>query len=330
MPGRNDPCPCGSGKKYKKCCAQKAAITVEDVYIEELDRVLQTFYDVYPLRKDYQSYIQMADEWKKSLSPYLIEEMTEAIVMDYFFFHERTDIWTSYLEKTKKEMVRPKTIEVLETWNHPYMILARVVGVEDHYIVVEDILTRKQVKVRREGEKPVPLDVHVFCFILPDGSGMEESYLAISSMIFFPKDQQQVFDTWIGNFKKQEQSAEEFYKVHSIELWESLGENGFDGLEFTDFEADVFLKIEAFLEERNRPWEELVDIVEDYVVEIQPKARKAVAIAAGAIRFGGEAGLFEPVGMTIKEIAEEFGVSASSLNKYYNELKSYSETRVAQ
>ncbi|MDR3378349.1 MAG: SEC-C metal-binding domain-containing protein, partial [Verrucomicrobiae bacterium] len=19
-PGRNDPCPCGSGKKYKKCC----------------------------------------------------------------------------------------------------------------------------------------------------------------------------------------------------------------------------------------------------------------------------------------------------------------------
>ncbi len=21
--GRNDPCPCGSGKKYKKCCANK-------------------------------------------------------------------------------------------------------------------------------------------------------------------------------------------------------------------------------------------------------------------------------------------------------------------
>ncbi|MCF2941777.1 SEC-C domain-containing protein [Paenibacillus alkaliterrae] len=20
--GRNDPCPCGSGKKFKKCCAQ--------------------------------------------------------------------------------------------------------------------------------------------------------------------------------------------------------------------------------------------------------------------------------------------------------------------
>jgi uncharacterized protein YecA (UPF0149 family) len=22
-PGRNEPCPCGSGKKYKRCCMQK-------------------------------------------------------------------------------------------------------------------------------------------------------------------------------------------------------------------------------------------------------------------------------------------------------------------
>jgi SEC-C motif-containing protein len=25
QPGRNDPCPCGSGKKYKKCCLDKAS-----------------------------------------------------------------------------------------------------------------------------------------------------------------------------------------------------------------------------------------------------------------------------------------------------------------
>jgi len=23
-PGRNDPCPCGSGKKFKRCCIRKA------------------------------------------------------------------------------------------------------------------------------------------------------------------------------------------------------------------------------------------------------------------------------------------------------------------
>ena len=25
--GRNEPCPCGSGKKYKKCCLKKSYVT---------------------------------------------------------------------------------------------------------------------------------------------------------------------------------------------------------------------------------------------------------------------------------------------------------------
>jgi hypothetical protein len=29
-PGRNDPCPCGSGKKYKQCCLERAAASVVD------------------------------------------------------------------------------------------------------------------------------------------------------------------------------------------------------------------------------------------------------------------------------------------------------------
>jgi len=29
-PGRNDPCPCGSGKKYKQCCLAKSVVALED------------------------------------------------------------------------------------------------------------------------------------------------------------------------------------------------------------------------------------------------------------------------------------------------------------
>ncbi|HTX19339.1 MAG TPA: SEC-C metal-binding domain-containing protein, partial [Bacteroidota bacterium] len=32
MPGRNDPCPCGSGKKYKKCHGATSAVTADSVY----------------------------------------------------------------------------------------------------------------------------------------------------------------------------------------------------------------------------------------------------------------------------------------------------------
>ena len=28
--GRNDPCPCGSGKKYKQCCINKELLELDD------------------------------------------------------------------------------------------------------------------------------------------------------------------------------------------------------------------------------------------------------------------------------------------------------------
>jgi hypothetical protein len=33
-PGRNDPCPCGSGKKYKKCCALDSSNGKRDVSLK--------------------------------------------------------------------------------------------------------------------------------------------------------------------------------------------------------------------------------------------------------------------------------------------------------
>jgi hypothetical protein len=33
--GRNDPCPCGSSKKYKKCCLEAAAFKDGDYYFRE-------------------------------------------------------------------------------------------------------------------------------------------------------------------------------------------------------------------------------------------------------------------------------------------------------
>ncbi len=33
--GRNDPCPCGSGKKYKFCCYAKDSAKHEEILVEE-------------------------------------------------------------------------------------------------------------------------------------------------------------------------------------------------------------------------------------------------------------------------------------------------------
>lgn len=324
MIGRNDPCPCGSGKKYKKCCQSKKTISIEEVQAEEVERILQTFYEEYPEKKDVKAYLEMVSEWRQSLDAYLPEEMIEAIVMDEFFFHQNPTIWQGYLEKQLKRTIRPSIIDVLKSWENPQVFIGEVIAVEEGYLTVKHILEEQMIYLRRESEKPVPTGVHLYCFILPDGTGQTNHYLAVSSLVFFPKDHHEVFKVLTSQFVKQKElSVEAYLKENQIGFWVSLGKDGYEGDEFTNFEAGVLLKAIAFLEDKGRDAEALVEVVEDYLVELQPNARKEVAIAAGAIRFGQAHALFEPLTITVKEIAEWFDVSTSSLNKYYKDLNDY-------
>ena len=57
---RNDPCPCGSGKKYKKCCRGKAFDFVEDEDDGQIYRKLPLNEElVEALREQRQSFIEV-------------------------------------------------------------------------------------------------------------------------------------------------------------------------------------------------------------------------------------------------------------------------------
>jgi len=327
--GRNEPCPCGSGKKYKKCCEGKQQISIEEVYFEEIESVLQTFYNVYPERKDVREFFELVQQWLPKLQNHLQRELVESVALDDFFFHQRKDIWTNYLKRTMKKMIRPTTIDVLKSWDQPVMFIGQVEHIEETYFTAKHSITGEDIYIRRESKKAIPDGMQIFAFILPDGSGKEGHYLAVSTLIFFPLQYKQAFDTFAKQYKDSSiESVEEFLQKHHLDFWVHLVESGYSGEEFTSFESQVLDEIKEFLQERNLPNERVIEIVQDYLVEKQPKARKASAIAAGAIRFGQERDLFEGITFTVKEIAENFSVSASSLNKYYQELLEFETVTV--
>ena len=44
--GRNDPCPCGSGKKYKKCClAETKVVSTEEFHYQRLSEAYNRGFD---------------------------------------------------------------------------------------------------------------------------------------------------------------------------------------------------------------------------------------------------------------------------------------------
>lgn len=324
MVGRNEPCPCGSGKKYKKCCESKQQLSIEKVYIEEVEQILQTFYNSYPERKDIREFFELVQVWLPKLENHLQRELIESVALDDYFFHQRQDIWTNYLKRSIKKSIRPTTIELLKNWNNPKMFLGQVVTIEERYFKAICSMTGKQFMIRRESTKPIPEGMQLFAFLLPDGLGNESHYLAASTLIFFPEQYKQAFDAFANSYdSSSNETIEQYLKVHHLDFWTQLVAAGYSGEEFTSFELQVIEQIKQFLIERNISSEKLIEMVEDYLVAQQPKARKASAIAAGAIRFGQARDLFESQTFTIKEIAESFGVSTSSLNKYYQELLDY-------
>lgn len=43
--GRNDPCPCGSGKKYKRCCLQRNVVSTDELEYRRLSEVYDKLMD---------------------------------------------------------------------------------------------------------------------------------------------------------------------------------------------------------------------------------------------------------------------------------------------
>ena len=61
--GRNDPCPCGSGKKYKKCCLSKNSCMLNE------KSFLSTFQSSYDYTKD------ISKELYKRINKYAIDDI---------------------------------------------------------------------------------------------------------------------------------------------------------------------------------------------------------------------------------------------------------------
>ena len=169
MVGRNDLCPCGSGKKYKKCCEGKNQATSYTVFREEIETVLQTFYSNYPERKDIREFIELVQAWAPKLESKLQKELVEADALDEFFFHKRPEIWTGFLAKMAKKIVRPAMFELLKTWEKPTFFIGTVEAVENDYFTAVSALDGQSYFIQRESPKPIPLGMRVFAFLLPDG-----------------------------------------------------------------------------------------------------------------------------------------------------------------
>ncbi|MFC7062443.1 SEC-C metal-binding domain-containing protein [Halobacillus seohaensis] len=126
--GRNDPCPCGSGKKYKKCCGNSKVIEFPTQIVNnELD---QYFRSLQEYIVDHYPHVMPAIPAKSDTEK--LHEFFSILQKTVFNSHkENKTIMEEYVNRVKDSVIRPATKESLESW--PNSVSWFIFSENDHF-----------------------------------------------------------------------------------------------------------------------------------------------------------------------------------------------------
>lgn len=110
--GRNDPCPCGSGKKYKKCCLASADASdfqfrwFRQVHAELISKIIEFASDEFKTPLIQAAWMEFNEE--ETLGPYDPADSMNVLFMPWFLFN-----WTIELKPTQRHDFSNVTIAEL-------------------------------------------------------------------------------------------------------------------------------------------------------------------------------------------------------------------------
>lgn len=179
--GRNEPCPCGSGKKYKKCCGAKEAVSITHVLENEMDDLqkkllhfaLNNFEeDVYKGFEEYQDYFDIEEEERQ------FYEFVYTIWFSLFHALEDGDtILEKFISAEVGKLKRPKLKQILQSWTEARVIAGEITHIDNHFLTVVDGLSSEKIEVTvTDIHKSFQTGLFFIGFLLPFG----EKY------VFFP------------------------------------------------------------------------------------------------------------------------------------------------
>lgn len=326
--GRNDLCPCGSGKKYKNCCGKSNVITMESLIEKELMNV-QVDLLKFALENYEEEVNEFIADWIEDLD---IPE--EALEMFYFF----TLVWAitdfeiygktileHYIDKKSSKLSRPRVKDILQSWKLAKPSVAIIEDQnENQLLTLKDIFTDEMKKVKVLEDHPVETGGIVVGILLPAG----EIFIFFASFIDLPagltekvkKGVYQLFE------KSDEGNPNEFLSTFYPEILhffifgpnpaaedlEWLSPKHLEvAQEFQDYMEDIYdeviIKLGVYL------WHQ-------YCLKKNPKVMKP-SVYVATLRYLIDQ--FIPYGewVTQNELAEEFGISSSSLSAKYRDME---------
>lgn len=327
---RNEPCPCGSGKKYKKCCGLQKTVSITSIIEKEIMN-LQTQLIQYALH-EYDVEIDL--DFESKIDKMLTEEEEE---MEFYLFvhtiwfalfvpvEEGGTILERFIAERARMIQRPKVKEILQSWKSPRAIAGRMLECTSDKMTVKDTLTEEVLQIKLLEKVDATAYSFVFGFIVPFGS----------EYIFFPT----VFDLEGEKDEKEEKF-----------LQEAFAESGYDdpnefltdkfivlmnelpfatvGYSADDFEwkSEAYKKVAVLFENEMKKMDAPNTTIATGMIlwyrycEKEPKLIKKPETYAATIHFLNMT-VNPLIDVTKKEIALKYGISPSTLGTAISDLE---------
>ncbi|ALS79584.1 SEC-C metal-binding domain-containing protein [Planococcus kocurii] len=312
MVGRNDPCPCGSGKKYKKCCGKEQVVDIQEIINLELESIMEGFSEEGLEPANYFEAEQLTRHWHKALSGVFDKDMIEAVAYEAYVFYDRVDIWRKYITRQKKHQKRQRILDILTSWEDPFYLLAKIQAVEDGNFIIRDELTNDIYHFplstqARPGE-------WLFGLVMRNPLENEKELQPTSGILFIPHFQTVVVESIKSKLEDGVHDSLELYKVFAEHAQLP---------ELPAFGTDVLDLVERFLTRHQLQSELPKTMAYAFLTEVPLNARKPEGVAAGILQTINTFGFFGNLYVSQKNLAEYFDTSVASLTKYRDLMENY-------
>lgn len=327
---RNEPCPCGSGKKYKKCCGLQKTVSITSM-IEKEVMDLQTQLIQYAMH-EYD--VEIDKDFESKIDSILTDDEDE---MEYYLFvhmiwfalfvpiDQGRTILERFIEERARTIQRPQVKEILQSWKSPRPIAGRMLARTDDYMTVKDTLTDDVLQIKLLEEVETTENSYLFAFIVPFGT----------ENIFFPT----VFDLEGELDEKEEKfikesfanspytDAIEFLTDEFIELMNELpfATVGYSPNDF-EWKRDAHKEVGLLFEEKMKKMDAPNTAIATGIIlwyrycEKEPMLIKKPETYAAAIHYLNMK-LNPLINVTKKEIALKYGISPSTLGTAITDLE---------
>lgn len=339
MVGRNDPCPCGSGKKYKKCHGKNALGDITTIVSEEIDRIVEGFVKETFHSANYHELEKRNNLWQNTLHHAFTDKLLDTIAMETYIYIDHPEFWQNYIKKQITKQMRQQVKDILQSWLQPVFMLASVDSQSPELIAITDIVTNKSYVMNGTPAKTFS-GKWLFGIFMPDARKGENGLTATSSVVFLPSEKENIVEALRLKLQNGYVDSMDLYKAFlegtdesnsskvsdkttepTKEVKDEIATTKEASTEMAPFTIEVLEFVSKYVNEYKLDAAQFLESLTSFLENTAIKAKKAETVAAGAVLAGQANSSISEGGLTkVKDVAAYFGVSASSISKYRDQV----------